>query len=108
MTIEDYLVKTYIESYHEDKHLILVIYDIVDDKRRTVLFKALSGYLTAVQKSCFESYVTDTQFNSMMREILDIIVAAEDNVRVYRLSASGKLYNLGKEPENQAEAVIII
>ena len=108
MEIENYLVKTYNDLYHDDKSLILVIYDIVDDKRRTKLFNALSAYLIPVQKSCFESYITDSQFDKMVKDILDIIIVNEDNVRIYKLSATGKLYNFGKEPENKAEAFLIL
>ena len=44
----------------------------------------------------------------MVKDILDIIIVNEDNVRIYKLSATGKLYNFGKEPENKAEAFLIL
>lgn len=51
--IENYFLDSE-EIYNENKKLILVIYDIVDNKRRRKMVKFLEKYGLRVQKSAFE------------------------------------------------------
>ena len=46
------------ENHDERKYVILVIYDIVDNKRRAQMVKCLEKYGIRVQKSAFEVYIS--------------------------------------------------
>ncbi|MDO5718870.1 MAG: CRISPR-associated endonuclease Cas2 [Tissierellia bacterium] len=92
----------------EDKFLILIIYDIVKNSTRTKFFKFLSGYATHVQKSCFETYLNDDEFEKLLSKIEIFINKETDNVRIYKLSAYGEVFNFGTDNGNYLEKVIII
>lgn len=64
---------------------ILLTYDIISDRRRTRLAKALCGYLNRVQKSVFEGEIPDTRLEKLYSAIERHINPNEDSVRVYRL-----------------------
>lgn len=65
MKRENFKIPPVEEEIYQEKKLILIIYDIIDNKRRTKFFKFLSGYMTPVQKSCFESHLTDQEFDRL-------------------------------------------
>lgn len=106
--MKDFLVREYAEKDYGEKNLILVIYDIIDNNRRVKFFKFLSGYLTPVQKSCFEAFLDDEQLEKIISKIDSYINVKEDNVRIYRLSAHGKVYNFGIETGREMEEIVII
>lgn len=65
--------------------LLVVAYDIPDDRRRVKLHTLLSGYGEGVQESVFECAVTDKQAQVMKRRVARLIRPAEDKVRYYAL-----------------------
>lgn len=69
-----------------NKKLILVIYDIVNDKRRRKMVKCLESYGIRVQKSAFECYVDDTMHKKLIKKLEKIIDEKEDLLRVYRIT----------------------
>lgn len=50
--------ETLVEDEGNDKYLILIIYDISDNKHRLEISKLLEGYGTRIQKSAFEAWLT--------------------------------------------------
>lgn len=108
MIEENYYCKTYDEKIYGEKKLILIIYDIMDNKRRTKFYKFLSGYMTPVQKSCFESHLSDMEFDKLIEQIDRHIDQKEDNVRCYKLSSFGKVYNFGESSYQPIEEIVII
>lgn len=104
MQREDFSIKTSKEEY-DGKHLILIVYDIIDNKSGTKFFKLLSAYMMPVQKSCFESYLTYKEFEKLKKKIKFYIDEEEDNVRCYKFTTHGKVYNFGKE---YIEEILII
>lgn len=64
---------------------IVVSYDVVDDKKRTQMAKALKNYGERVQKSVFECRVDDQQFIRMKQSLEKIMDMNEDSVRFYFL-----------------------
>ena len=54
---EEYYFDT-IEEFQSERYFVLVIYDIVDNKKRLKLSKYLLGYVIRVQKSAFEMMIT--------------------------------------------------
>lgn len=49
------------------KFIVLVIYDVVDNKTRNHLVKCLERYGVRVQKSAFEALLNRKQYEAMMR-----------------------------------------
>ena len=86
--------------------IVLVIYDIVNNKRRNAMVKCLSQYAIRVQKSCFEGFLTMRQCEEMEMRASRLIDVEVDSLRVYRLrdSAFVRSWGLG---EVKADDVII-
>ena len=63
------------------RYIVLVIYDIVDNKRRNKMVASLEKYGLRVQKSAFEAYITKKQYEKMEREITKVIDTEEDSLR---------------------------
>ena len=61
----------------------LIVYDIVDDKRRLKVYKILNAAGERVQRSAFECYLTQVEFKKLMAKLKKIIHVKEDNLRVY-------------------------
>lgn len=80
--------------------LYLIIYDIPDDKRRTLLYKRLLGYGTPVQYSSFECFLSEKEALRMINAIRATIDDGRDHVRVYRLCANcvDSVQAFGAEP----------
>ena len=67
------------------KLYILVIYDIVDNKRRVRFAKKMNGYGFRVQKSAFEAMVTENLYRHLLHDIPELIDCRSDSVRVYKI-----------------------
>lgn len=70
---------------NERHYLIVVIYDIMDNKRRTKLSKLLKGYGRRVQRSSFECQLTRKQYDKMINEI-GKFRHPTDLIRIYRIA----------------------
>ena len=70
------------------KRLIVVAYDIPNNKRRTKLHQRLKEYGSAVQYSVFECLVTREEFVRMKAMVRAIIKPRLDHVRYYPLCGS--------------------
>lgn len=66
-----------------NKRLIVVAYDISDDRRRSHVVKILEKTGTRINYSVFECMVTDKQFATLRTEILKCISPKEDSVVYY-------------------------
>ena len=90
----------------DSRMIILIIYDIVNNKKRLAMVKCLSRYAVRVQKSCFEGFLTPRQCEQMELEASRIIDFHEDSLRVYKLQDHTKVKSWGKG-EIKTEDVII-
>lgn len=68
--------------------LVVVSYDVPDDRRRLKLAKALKDYGERVQYSVFECHLEAGQIERLRARLARLIAAEEDSVRIYRLCAS--------------------
>lgn len=91
----------------EKKNLILIIYDISDNKRRLLLSKRLEKYGFRVQKSAFEAMLTKKLYQFMIQDI-QCVIKPEDDIRIYRLQGSGEVICLGCATTKAEEEIIII
>lgn len=67
--------------------LVLVVYDIPDDRRRTKLAKFLEGYGERVQWSVFECFLSLEEMRTLYQLVQKRVNPEEDNVRFYWLSS---------------------
>ena len=95
------------DELESDKEFVLIIYDIVDNRKRVKLAKLLSGYGKRVQKSAFEAMLTTQRHNKLIEEIPRYIDKTEDNVRIYKITGKGKVTSWGEVPEFDEEIVLI-
>jgi CRISPR-associated protein Cas2 len=80
--------------------LVLVTYDIPDDKRRLKLANLLEGYGRRVQFSVFECFLTLDEMRLLHQKVQKRVKAAEDNVRFYWISedAVKRILTIGSSP----------
>ena len=95
------------DELESDKEFVLIIYDIVDNRKRVKLAKLLSGYGKRVQKSAFEAMLPTQRYNKLIEEIPRYIDKTEDNVRIYKITGKGKVTLWGEVPEFDEEIVLI-
>lgn len=74
--------------------LVLVAYDIPDDKRRTKLATFLEGYGRRVQKSVFECFLSLAEMNALCEQVQHRVQLEDDNVRFYWIPADAVLKTL--------------
>ena len=67
--------------------VLVVAYDVGDDRRRARLHTALLGFGVPVQESVFECEVNERQERSLARAVARIARRGQDRVHFYRLCA---------------------
>lgn len=113
--IEEIKIENYFIDVNEDdkedregRNLILIIYDIVDNKVRTKFAKLMEGYGTRVQKSAFEAKLTAKQYKKLLKQIPEYC-SGEDSVRVYKIIGKSQVTSFGiHEIEDEEDDVIVI
>lgn len=68
--------------------LTLISYDIVDNRRRSMVLQLLKGYGSRVQRSVFECQLSGPEFATLGRALRAIIDLQTDSVRCYRLDVA--------------------
>ncbi|WP_455266261.1 CRISPR-associated endonuclease Cas2 [Phascolarctobacterium sp.] len=91
----------------EKKFIVLMIYDIVDNKRRNKMVKCLEAYGVRVQKSAFEALLTRRQYDKMLGESSRLIDEAVDSLRVYVLDDIIDVYTWGIGERKETDCVIL-
>ena len=105
--MENYFWNT--EVAEEKKKLyILIIYDIVDNKRRVAFAKKMNGYGFRVQKSAFEAMITESLYRKLLVEIPRMIDSTTDTVRVYKIRGYGEVSLFGISHKVEDEEVVIL
>lgn len=95
------------EAPENDRVFVLIIYDIIDNKKRLRLSKLLLGYGFRIQKSAFEAVIPKKKYNELL-ERLPAYTSTEDSIRVYKIIGKGQVTNFGRPTENQREDIIVI
>ena len=94
------------ERNRTDKSLILLIYDIPDNKKRTKFSKFMESYGKRVQKSAFEMILDNKAYKKLLSAIPNYI-NDEDNIRVYKLRIEGEITSWGSGMTVPQEVIII-
>jgi CRISPR-associated protein Cas2 len=66
--------------------MVVIVYEIPNDKRRTKLSNFLEGYGRRVQWSVFECYLTIEEMRKLYQKVKKLVKSSEDSVRFYWLS----------------------
>ena len=70
----------------ERRYIVLVIYDIVDNKRRSRMVKCVERYGIRVQKSAFEAFLSKKKYERLVEETSRLIDLETDSLRIYLLA----------------------
>lgn len=89
------------------RYIVLVIYDIVDNKRRNKMVASLEKYGLRVQKSAFEAYITKKQYEKMEREITKIIDTDKDSLRIYFLANHTSVRSWGVGDKHVEDVIVL-
>lgn len=89
-------------------YLILVIYDVVDDKKRYRIAKTMKGYGEWVQRSAFECHLTLRQYEKMIRDIIPYFDFEQDLLKIYKLTGQTEIKVYGKIEMTANEDLIIL
>lgn len=91
----------------ESRIRVLVIYDIIENKRRLKLMRFLQGFGYRVQKSAFEAFLKENVYQKML-DGLKRYVSEEDSIRIYRLNRNCSVTVYGISEETLPMETIII
>lgn len=92
----------------KDECFVLIIYDIVNDRRRNAVMRYLNGYGYRVQKSCFEAIINKKMYRRILEDIPRMVDTTEDSVRIYKFNEHSKVieYGLGSEADYEIAMVL--
>ena len=94
----------------DERTLYVVSYDISDDKRRTRVHSALTGFGVWVQYSVFECFLDRKQRLLLEARLLKEIHQREDTVRIYGLcgACTPKVDILGHGEKPQEDQIYLL
>ena len=67
----------------ERRYIVLVIYDIVDNKRRNRMVKCVERYGIRVQKSAFEAFLSKKKYERLVEETSRLVVLETDCLGIF-------------------------
>lgn len=67
------------------KHMVVVAYDITDDKRRNRMVKLLEQYGSRINYSVFECMITHKEHETLLEAATGIIDPQNDQVAIYHV-----------------------
>ena len=93
-----------------EKHFIVVVYDISNDKRRTKLHNKLKDFGSPIQYSVFECLLTSSEISKMKQEVRKITRPRLDHVRFYILctECKGKIEIIGRSEVTSDVDVVVV
>jgi CRISPR-associated protein Cas2 len=90
--------------------LVIVVYDIPNDRRRDRLATFLEGYGRRVQKSVFECFLSLQDMKQLHAKVKRQVKASEDNVRFYWIAVDAvpRTLTIGSNPPEPPPQIYII
>lgn len=95
------------DDIHYDRVFVLIIYDIISNKRRNKLSKFLLGYGFRIQKSAFEARIPQKKYRELL-ERLPAYVSDEDSIRVYKIIGKGQVTCFGTKASSDIDEVLVL
>lgn len=71
-----------------ERSFFVLVYDIVDDRRRNKVAKAMKSLGDRVQRSVFEAYLTDKELAALVKRMEKLLDKEADSLRVYTLCSA--------------------
>ncbi|MBB5335494.1 CRISPR-associated endonuclease Cas2 [Pectinatus brassicae] len=90
----------------DKRYIVLIIYDIVDNKSRNKMVKCLEGFGTRVQKSAFEAYLNKKRYEKLVYKASKIVNTEEDSLRIYLLANHTSVRSWGKGHTHVEDIII--
>ena len=90
----------------ERRCIVLVIYDITDNKRRTKMVRCLERYGVRVQKSAFEAFLTERRYNELIERTTRLIDPHTDSLRIYLLANHTSVRSWGVGDRHVEDVII--
>jgi CRISPR-associated protein Cas2 len=90
--------------------MVVVVYDIPDDKRRVRLSNFLEGHGRRIQWSVFECFISLDEMRQLHEKVKKLVKAEEDNVRFYWIpteAASAVLTIGSSKPEEPPKYYVL-
>jgi CRISPR-associated protein Cas2 len=91
--------------------LILVSYDVPDDRRRARLAQTLKDFGERVQLSVFECTLAAEALDRLRERLATLLDRNEDSLRIYRLCAecreNTEVVGLGRAPEEDPKLYVL-
>jgi len=89
--------------------LVIVSYDIIDDKKRTKLAKSLLNFGKRVQYSVFECDLGSAKIEEMKKRALEFVDLEKDSLRIYRLcqACTTQIESFGIKKGWESEDIVI-
>lgn len=97
----DFLDEDFEKEKFEDTFTIVVIHDIISNKRRTYFHKLLKAFGYNIQKSAFECILTREKAEILFKSI-NKFAQEEDLIRIYKLNQNVKTIIYGKKLEEDS------
>jgi CRISPR-associated protein Cas2 len=90
--------------------LVLVIYDIPDDRKWDKLATFLEGYGRRVQYSVFECFLNLAEMRQLHQKLKTLVKQEEDDVRLYWVPADAvaRALTIGSSPPEHSPDVYIV
>ncbi len=97
-----------IAGRRRETELVVISYDVEDDRHRNRVHDVLIAHGTWVQYSVFECFLTQRELVQLRGQLLALIDVKTDSVRIYRLcgSCERRIEVIGGEPPREAVAYI--
>ena len=89
---------------------IVIVYDIVNDRRRMRIFKLLKNYATRIQYSVFEGNLSDEDIVYIEAELTKVMSPKEDSIAIFQLCkrCNNKVKRIGITPDATGKGDIIV
>ena len=93
-----------------ERSFYVVVYDVVNDKRRQKVAKYMESIGDRVQKSVFEIYLSPPELEKVLKKTGKLINIKEDSLRVYNLCSAcrGRVQSLGVGRVTRPPEVMIV
>lgn len=88
--------------------MILVIYDVSNNKRRRKIVRLLESYGIRVQKSAFECDVSKASVETIKKRAAGLIDETQDSIRFYSMNCYSVIFSIGGKVTEQAEEYDVI
>ena len=90
----------------ERRYIVLVIYDISEDRRRARMVKCLERYGVRVQKSALEGFLSEKKYDRLIEAATRLIDPETDSLRIYLLANHTSVRSWGVGDRHVEDVII--